>query len=97
MSVLRMTKDVLVVLKDVINDFQSHPLDTAPWTNASGYLGAMLFFGGPLKGRRYCRRRRTRHHVITIAALSCGAKWQSSYLNEPPPRALRSVGDDFQC
>ena len=45
-----MTKDDLVALKDVINDFQSHPLDTPPWTNASVYLGAMLFFGGdPLK------------------------------------------------
>ena len=51
MSVLRMTKDVLVVLKDVmIDEFESHPVDTVPWTNASVYLGAMLFFGvDPLK------------------------------------------------
>ncbi|SRR6266404_1621900 len=46
LSVLHKTKEVLVVVKDVIiDDLQSHPLDTAPWTNASVYLGAMLFFG----------------------------------------------------
>ena len=45
------TKDVLVVVKDVIIDeLQSHPVDTVPWTNAAVYLGAMLFFGvDPLK------------------------------------------------